>query len=133
MYADPALLGCYATRCIVDSSAMLGLNQHAQSFVSDRRPSCRFRFFAAVCAFTLLPIVSIGQTTLTRVVAVRAAHMLDVRSGRMVSHAVVVIEGDHIKAVGENLSIPPGAQLVDLGEATLLPGLIDSHTHLLQY
>lgn len=62
--------------------------------------------------------------------AVKAAHLLDVASGRVVDDAVVLIEGERIKAVGSRLEIPAGAELVDLGDATLLPGLIDCHVHL---
>lgn len=57
--------------------------------------------------------------------------MLDVVSGKVISHAVVVVEADRIKAAGADLAIPPGAHLLDLGNVTLLPGLIDAHTHLL--
>lgn len=63
--------------------------------------------------------------------AVRAAQLLDVRSGRMINNAVVLIEGERISAVGAGLPIPAGATVIDLGDATLLPGLIDCHTHLL--
>jgi imidazolonepropionase-like amidohydrolase len=66
-----------------------------------------------------------------RTVVVRAARMLDVRSGSFVQNAVVVIEGEKIKAAGAKLATPPGAQVIDLGEATLLPGLIDCHTHIM--
>lgn len=66
------------------------------------------------------------------VIAIRAARMLDVRAGTMVSNPVVVIEGDVIRAVGKDIAVPPGARQFDLGDATLLPGLIDAHTHLLQ-
>ena len=44
---------------------------------------------------------------------------------------VVLVEGKRISAVGSGLSIPAGARVIDLGDMTLLPGLIDSHTHLL--
>lgn len=62
---------------------------------------------------------------------VRAARLIDVRTGNTIPNAVVLIEGDRIKAVGSNLAVPPGARSVDLGNVTLLPGLIDAHTHLL--
>jgi imidazolonepropionase-like amidohydrolase len=55
--------------------------------------------------------------------------MLDVSSGRVIANAVVVVEGDRIKAV-QPAEVPAGAQTIDLGDATLLPGLIDMHTHL---
>src|ERR1700750_2240332 len=71
------------------------------------------------------------RTQPRRVVAVRAARMLDVRSGAFVNNPVVVVEDDKIISFGSNLSIPTGAQVLDLGNVTLLPGLIDCHTHVL--
>ena len=63
--------------------------------------------------------------------AIRAARLLDVKTGALVNNAVVLIEGERIVAVGSGLSIPAGTRVIDLGDVTLLPGLIDSHTHLL--
>jgi len=63
--------------------------------------------------------------------AVRAARLLDVKNGTLIDNAVVLIEGERISAVGSGLSIPAGAKVIDLGHVTLLPGLIDCHTHLL--
>jgi imidazolonepropionase-like amidohydrolase len=65
------------------------------------------------------------------VLILRAARLLDVRSGRMLQPAIVVTRGERIAAVGSNVSIPDGALVRDLGDLTLLPGLIDAHTHLL--
>jgi imidazolonepropionase-like amidohydrolase len=62
--------------------------------------------------------------------AVKARAMLDVQAGRMVDHPVVLITGDRITAVGPGLAIPDGYEVIDLGAATILPGLIDAHTHL---
>jgi imidazolonepropionase-like amidohydrolase len=64
-------------------------------------------------------------------VVVRAARMLDVSAGKLVPNAVVVIEGERITSVGSGSAIPQGAEVIDLGEATLMPGLIDCHTHLM--
>lgn len=64
-------------------------------------------------------------------IAVKAQRLLDVRAGTLVNDAVILVEGDRIKAVGQNLEIAPGATVIDLGAATLLPGLIDAHTHLM--
>jgi imidazolonepropionase-like amidohydrolase len=63
-------------------------------------------------------------------VAVRAARLIDGRGGAPIAPAVVLIRGDRIEAAGANVSIPPGARVIELGAATLLPGLIDLHTHL---
>jgi len=62
--------------------------------------------------------------------ALKAAHMLDVRSGAVIDSAVILIDGERITAAGSKLAIPAGAQVIDLGDKTLLPGLIDMHTHL---
>ena len=64
--------------------------------------------------------------------AVRARRMLDVRAGAVVRDAVVVIENGRITDAGPGLAVPAGAEVLDLGDVTLLPGLIDAHTHLLQ-
>ncbi|MEJ7617515.1 MAG: amidohydrolase family protein, partial [Pyrinomonadaceae bacterium] len=56
--------------------------------------------------------------------------MIDVKSGQVVNNAVVLIEGEKITEVGANLSIPAGVQVINLGDVTLLPGLIDCHTHI---
>ena len=65
------------------------------------------------------------------ITAVRSARMLDVRSGNYLPNAVVLIEKGRISAAGSGLSVPAGAAIIDLGSATLLPGLIDVHTHLM--
>lgn len=65
-----------------------------------------------------------------RRLAVRAAHLIDPKAGQRIDDAVVLIDGDTITAAGSRLAVPNGYRLVDLGSATLLPGLIDVHTHL---
>lgn len=62
------------------------------------------------------------------VIVLRAARMLDVQTGRIVSPAVLVIERDRIKSI--NPATVPSGQLIDLGNVTLLPGFMDMHTHL---
>ena len=62
-------------------------------------------------------------------VVIRAARMLEVSSGRMLSNAVVVVQGDKIIAVNP-AALPSGARSLDLGDVTLLPGFMDLHTHL---
>jgi imidazolonepropionase-like amidohydrolase len=79
----------------------------------------------------LLTTVGAQQSSPSRVIALRASHMLDVKSGSVVPDAVVLIQDDKITTAGSSLKIPAGAEVVDLGNATLLPGLIDCHTHLM--
>src|SRR5262249_18033685 len=80
--------------------------------------------------FSLLgTTASLAQTP--SVTALKAARLIDGKSSTVVTSAIVLIEGTKIKSVGSNLPIPSGAKVIDLGDATLLPGLIDSHTHLL--
>ena len=64
------------------------------------------------------------------VTVLRAARMFDGRSDATITNAIVVVEGGKIAAAGAGLTIPAGATVIDLGDATLLPGFIDSHTHL---
>ena len=70
-----------------------------------------------------------GQSQ-TRTIVVRAARMFDGRGERVVSPGVVVITGGRIVAAGPNAAVPAGAEVIDLGDATLLPGFMDAHTHL---
>jgi len=65
-------------------------------------------------------------------IVLKAAHLFDSVSGRMLEHGVVAVAGTKIQSVGSDLAIPAGAQVIDLGDATLLPGFIDAHVHLSQ-
>jgi imidazolonepropionase-like amidohydrolase len=85
-----------------------------------------------------LALFSIGQVAAqspAAVTLVKAGRLLDPRTGNMLSPAAVLIEGGKIKEVGPpsrvQANAPVGFKTIDLGNATLLPGLIDSHTHLL--
>ena len=71
------------------------------------------------------------QSTATApVVVLHAARLLDVESGHIISPGEVLIENRAIKEVGAKVTHPSGAEIIDLGDTTLLPGLIDAHVHL---
>jgi imidazolonepropionase-like amidohydrolase len=83
---------------------------------------------AVLLSFTAGAILA--ATPDTPAVALRCGHLLDVQSGNLIENAVILSAGGRITAVGAGLAIPPGAQLIQLPEATCLPGLIDVHVHL---
>lgn len=65
-------------------------------------------------------------------VAIRAGRLFDSKSSRILENQIVLVEGEKISAVGpaDQVQIPAGAQVIDLSKATVLPGLIDGHTHV---
>jgi imidazolonepropionase-like amidohydrolase len=91
---------------------------------------------AGLAAGLLLACAVYAQTpatppvTATPATVLKAAHLFDGRSGTLVSPGLVVVQGSRILAVGPNASIPAGAKVVELGDATLVPGYIDAHTHI---
>jgi imidazolonepropionase-like amidohydrolase len=106
--------------------------------VSELRPAAfSFALFVAASSALLfqaptLRAQAVATSTAPSVTAIRAARMLDPKSGAVVNNAVVIVSGERIQSAGSNLTIPAGAKVIDLGNMILLPGLIDCHTHLLQ-
>ena len=88
----------------------------------------------ALAACTLVSPALLSQQTSASTppaeIVLHAAHLLDVAAGKLISPGEVLVDGTHIREVGEHVSHPEGAQVLDLGQATLMPGLIDAHVHL---
>jgi imidazolonepropionase-like amidohydrolase len=63
-------------------------------------------------------------------VAIRAGRMFESKSGAVLHNQVILIKGDHITNVGSTVDIPPGARVIDLGSAMVMPGMIDAHVHV---
>src|SRR5437660_3187077 len=80
----------------------------------------------------LLVLLSFGISAhaVDETIALKAARLFDGRSSSLLQNGVVIVRGDKIVDAGSNLPIPSGAQVIDLGDATLCPGFMDAHTHL---
>lgn len=76
-------------------------------------------------------LLALLQTPEPNVIAVRAAQILDGSGNAPLRNAMILVRGERIEAVGTNFRVPDGARVIDLGSATVLPGLIDLHTHLI--
>jgi len=90
-----------------------------------------------VCVAQGLVEVPIGSRATTyasgnqqRPIAVRAGRLIDVKNGRVLEDVVILIRGERIEAVGRDVAIPADAEVIDLSRHTVLPGLMDMHTHL---
>lgn len=92
------------------------------------RIPCTRLAVAAALALGLAPLLAVAQTPPAETVVLKAAHIFDATGTALKDGGVVVVQGDRIVSVGG--SAPAGARVVDLGNATLLPGFIDAHTHL---
>ncbi|MCU1318722.1 MAG: amidohydrolase family protein, partial [Edaphobacter sp.] len=83
-------------------------------------------------AISFATVACLGQATVASgpSVVLHATRMLDVSAGRIVSPAEVLVEGERIVSAGTGITRPAGAKVIDLGDVTLMPGLIDAHVHL---
>ncbi len=87
---------------------------------------------AIVAQWVAQPALADATAEAARPIALKAAHLFDAVSGKMLEQGVVVVSGSKILAVGSGVKIPDNARVIDLGDATLLPGFIDAHVHLSQ-
>jgi imidazolonepropionase-like amidohydrolase len=85
---------------------------------------------SAVVGAMLLPASSLAQHAVGNTYVLKAARLFDGKSNALVMPGVVVVKDGKIVTAGASAPMPAGAEVIDLGDATLLPGFIDAHTHL---
>jgi len=89
----------------------------------------RFTVLAALCVLGLLPAIG-QQKKASKSYVLKAARLFDGKSNSLVTPGIVVVTDGKIAGTGSSASVPTDAEMIDLGDATLLPGFIDAHTHL---
>src|SRR5437763_10485238 len=89
-------------------------------------------FYASI--FLTLAVIGLSsaqtQTPSPHPIVLHAARLLDIESGKIVVPAEILVQGERIVEVGTTVSHPAGAEIIDLGDRTLVPGMIDAHVHL---
>jgi imidazolonepropionase-like amidohydrolase len=83
-----------------------------------------------IFASTLLLAAMPAWCQLSHPIVLHAARLLEVSTGRIIAPGEILVDGERIASVAQALPHPPGAQIIELGDTTLLPGLIDAHVHL---
>lgn len=89
-----------------------------------------FGFILASLAVLLMSPAVQAQRVESKTIVLKAARLFDGKSNTLTTPGIVVVSNGKIVAAGAKVSIPDGAEVIDLGDATLLPGFIDAHTHL---
>lgn len=93
-----------------------------------------FIWLAALLLVSSYTIVTLSQTEekkeQAKRVAIKAGRLIDPKTGAITNNAFILIEGDKITAVGPNVVVPAETEIIDLKDKTVLPGLIDCHTHI---
>jgi imidazolonepropionase-like amidohydrolase len=87
------------------------------------------RSLQLLLTFMLLGISAVAQSPVA-VTAIKAGRLIDPETATSSSNQVIIIEGERIKSIGSDLAIPAGATVIDLSKLTVLPGLVDTHTHM---
>src|SRR5215204_4756266 len=87
-----------------------------------------------ICSFLLAVLflssaLFAGAQTVS-VTVIKAGRLIDTENGKVLTNQMILIENNLIKSVGADLTIPAGAKVIDLSNATVMPGFIDTHTHI---
>ena len=88
------------------------------------------RLSAVVLLLTAALTLSIAGNAVAQVTAIRAGRLLDPEAGTVSTNQIVLVENGKFTAVGANVAIPSGAEVIDLSNLTVMPGLVDAHNHL---
>jgi imidazolonepropionase-like amidohydrolase len=99
-------------------------------------PNFRMNFRSLLCSFPIAVLIfaldgtAVAQAPPAAPIVLHAARLLQIDTGTLLQPGEVLVEGERIRAVGASVDHPQGARVIDLGDVTLLPGLIDAHVHL---
>lgn len=86
------------------------------------------KIIASVLIVLTLSLIIAAQAP--KVTVIKAGRLIDTVNGKVLENQTIIIEGDRIKAVGPNLTVPSGAEVIDLSKMTVMPGFSDSHVHI---
>src|SRR6266852_7750643 len=132
-----AVLLCYTPRVCFFKSQRGALMKGLKNFLSRRRAGREISTWGVVVAGVMailagMVVTASAQAPAAKRTVIRAGHVLNVRTGELRANQAIVIEGDKIAQIAPSneITAAPGDTTIDLPDATLLPGLIDMHTHL---
>lgn len=97
------------------------------NLLTPTKPSCMLKRYLSLTFLIAVYCVAQAQH---KYKAIKAGTLIDVTKGVSLKNQIILIDNDTIVAVGSSLSIPAGAEIIDLSNSTVLPGLIDCHTHI---
>jgi imidazolonepropionase-like amidohydrolase len=107
-----------------------GFNANAAAIDETPRRNTLLAAFAATLIFASVLSAQQAPSTAPAPIILHAARLLQIDTGTLLTPGEILVQGDRIRAVGSSVDHPKGVKVIDLGDSTLLPGLIDAHVHL---